>query len=273
MRITTVRRGFVAEVLGHEERLIAQRDGRLIADALLTHSVLVLRGLRLDPAEQVALTRTLGEPEVVTDLRNHHPESKDILVVSNSGTTPVVGNQCWHSDRSFLPEPTRYTILRAHIVPPEGGDTLFADLVAAYAEMSAKWKAVLEGANGVHTYDKTAQLRAQIHGGPVEEDYELKYPPVRHPMVRAHPETGAPTLYLSELCLTRVESPDGHEAGVPVDDLHAHATADRFVHRHQWRQGDVLIWDNIRVLHRAATLPPDMPRVLHRTTTRGGITR
>ena len=188
-------------------------------------------------------------------------------MVSNAGGTPVVGNLCWHSDRSFLPEPTRYTILRADVVPELEGDTLFADMVAAYDEAPPEWKAVLEGALGVHTYDKTARLRAQIHQTEIEE-YESRYPPVRHPIVRSHPETGTPALFLSELCLARIEYEDGTPvSGVTPEDLLAHATRDRFVYRHKWLRG------NPRVLHKASALAPGLPRVMHRTTTAGGVPR
>ena len=258
---------FVVEVTGPTGTLLAGRDGSAIKRALTTYSVIVIRGLELTAAEQVALTRLLGKPEVVTDMRNHHPESRDILVVSNSGATPVVGNRCWHSDRSFLPEPTRYTMLRAEVVPPHGGDTLFADMAEAYAQSPASWKETLSGAVGVHSYDKIARLRSEIHREPIEEGYEKTYPPVRHPAVRAHPETGTPALYLSDLCLARIESEGGTSVRIPLDELHAHATEDRFVYRHRWHVGDVVIWDNASVMHKADMQLWKLPRVLHRTTT------
>ncbi|MGI3224565.1 TauD/TfdA dioxygenase family protein [Streptomyces sp. GTA36] len=267
LEFTALHEKFVVELTGRTGTLLAGRDGDAIKKALITYSVVVIRGLELVPAEQVALTRLLGTPEVVTDMRNHHPESQDILVVSNSGATPVVGNRCWHSDRSFLPEPTRYTMLRAEVVPPQGGDTLFADMVEAYAQSPESWKEALSGAVGVHSYDKIARLRSEIHRKPIEEGYEELYPPVRHPAVRAHPETGTPALYLSDLCLDRIETEQGTSLPIPLDELHAHATEDRFVYRHRWHVGDVVIWDNARVLHKADMQLWKLPRVLHRSTT------
>jgi alpha-ketoglutarate-dependent taurine dioxygenase len=271
VRIATKCDQFVAELVGDGESLVAQREIEAVRAALDTHAVVVLRDIVLSPAEQVALTKLLGEPEVVTDMRNHHPESLDVLVVSTSGATPVIGNLCWHSDRSFLPEPTRYTILRADVVPDREGDTLFADMVAAYAEAPVSWKRAMVGAKGVHTYDKTARLRARLHNKEIEE-YESRYAPVRHPLVRRRPEADTPALFISELCLAGLEYDDGS----PVPDLTpasllSHATHDRFVYRHEWQQGDVLIWDNPRVLHKAASLIPGLPRVMHRTTTAGGV--
>ncbi|MFD7902934.1 TauD/TfdA dioxygenase family protein [Kitasatospora sp. NPDC059747] len=248
--------------------MLAARDGAAVTRALRRFAVVVIRGLHLVPMEQVALTRLLGEPEPVTDWRNQHPGSADILVVSNSGDRPVVGNQVWHSDRSFLPQPTHYTMLRADLVPSHGGDTLFADMAAAFEQAPAGWADVLADAIGVHTYDTIAQLRARVHGKPVEHDYAERFPPVRHPVVRRDPVTGRRGFFLNELCLKRLERPDSQPyTGPSVAELHAHATRSQFVYRHRWQRGDVVIWDNTRVLHRADRLERGTARVLHRTTT------
>jgi taurine dioxygenase len=129
---------------------------------------------------------------------------------------------------------------------------------------------MLRGAMGVHSYDKLAHMRAAIHNAPVQPDYERLFPPVRHPVIRAHPESGAAAFYLSELCLARIEPEPGTSMSVSVEDLHAHATRQEFVYRHAWEVGDVVIWDNCRVMHRAGALTPGAPRILYRTTTAGG---
>ncbi|WP_211716443.1 TauD/TfdA family dioxygenase [Nocardiopsis sp. MG754419] len=269
MEIKEIRSGFVAEVTGRNREILADRDGDVVKKALLAHSVVIMRGMELAPREQVALTRLLGPPEVVTDLRNHHPDSTDILVIKNAGTTPVVGNTHWHSDRSFLPEPTRFTVLRADVVPDQGGDTLFADMTAAHRELDEEWRSMLTGAEAVHSYDTIARTRSRVHDTPLEQGYARKYPPTVHPLVRAHPESGTPALYLNELCMAALHRPDRVPVTVGVAELHAYATQERFVHRHHWNPGDVVVWDNARVLHRASDLPPGLSRVLHRTTTAG----
>jgi taurine dioxygenase len=271
LTITPTLDGFVAELTSWGGGLSVDAAGQPIIDALRSHAVVVLRDVRLTPADQVALTRHLGEPEVVTDMRNHHPESTYVLVVNNLAITPVVGNQWWHSDASFLPRPVRYTVLCSELVPASGGGTMFADMVGAFRGAPEGWKDGLPGAMGVHAYNRIARLRAKIHSKPLETDYEEKFPPVRHPVIRTHPETATPALFLNPLCLERVESAEGEPLDISVDDLHAYATDERFVYRHEWQAGDVLIWDNARVLHRAVDLPPDLPRVLHRTSTIGEL--
>ncbi|PZG48088.1 hypothetical protein C1I98_12865 [Spongiactinospora gelatinilytica] len=265
--ISTVRDGFVAEI-GSDDPLTGLVPD--IREALLRYAVVVIRRRPLSAPEQAAFTRSLGPLEPASDLRNHHPDSTDVMVVDNSGSTPVVGNQWWHSDRSFLPAPTRYTVLYGRLIPPSGSETLFADMVAACREAPAPWRAVLRKAHGVHSYDRLAHLRAEIHQAPVQPDYATRFPPVRHPMIRVHPETGSVAFYLSELCLDRIESADGTPVGdLSLGELHAFATDERYVYRHTWRRDDVVIWDNCRVLHRAGRLRPGVPRILHRTTTAG----
>lgn len=261
--------GFVAE-------LPADDDRRYDPDALLallrTFAVVVLRGMELTPAQQVELTRGLGEPQVDPDTHNRHPDHPELFVVDNSGDTPVVGNNVWHTDGSFLRRPIRYTMLRAVTLPPSGGDTLYADSQTAYERMAPEWRDVLSGAMGVHTYDRIAAKRAEAHNNPAALEGSSTHTPVRHPIIRAHPDTGAPVLFVNDLCLSRIES----GAGVPVEltgaDLIAHATQDKFVYRHQWAAGDVVVWDNSRALHRS-DFTAALTRVMHRTTTAGDIPR
>ncbi|MEO3807731.1 TauD/TfdA family dioxygenase [Sphaerisporangium sp. B11E5] len=269
--ISTVRAGFVAEVRPRGMPLDADEVVARVREALRTHAVVVIRGDQgLSALEQAAFTRLLGPLEPASDMRNHHPDSTDVMVVDNSGTTPVVGNQCWHSDRSFLPEPTRYTVLSGQVIPSSGSETLFADMAGACRSAPEAWKRMLRGAMGVHSYDKLAHMRAAIHNAPVQPDYARLYPPVRHPVIRAHPESGTAAFYLSELCLARIEPEDGTPVDISVEDLHAHATKEELLYRHAWRVGDVVIWDNCRVMHRAGALEPGVARILYRTTTAGG---
>lgn len=268
-RTTTKHHDFVAEVTGLDERAFAGRDADTVQQAAREHGVVVLRELSLSPSEQVVLTRLLGEPEPVWDVLNQHPEHPNVQVISSDGPTPAVGAQLWHTDRSFQAKPTRHTILHGFEMPQGVGDTLFADVASAYDAAPPRWKRALTGAVGVHVYDRLATLRASAHGEELEQSYAQRFPPVRHPVVRAHPETGRPALYVNELCLDRIEDEHGAPVGIPIEELHAHATAERWVYRHQWCQGDVVIWDNARVLHRATDLPPGKRRVMHRSTTTG----
>ncbi|MEU3352837.1 TauD/TfdA family dioxygenase [Streptomyces sp. NPDC037389] len=259
--------GFVAELSADDDR---RYDPKALLTLLRTFAVVVLREMMLTPVEQVELTRGLGEPQVDPDTYNRHPDNPELFVVDNFGDTPVVGNNDWHTDGSFLRQPVRYTMLRAVSLPPSGGDTLYADLQTAYERMPSQWRDALAGAMGLHTYDRIAAKRAEAHNNPAVLAAGSTPAPVRHPIIRAHPDTGAPVLFVNELCLARIESGDGSPVELSVADLIAHATQNQFVYRHQWAPGDVVVWDNARALHRSDFTAP-LVRVMHRTTTEGDI--
>ena len=258
---------FVAELSADDDR---RYDPHALLTLLRTFAVVVLRGMTLTPVQQVELTRGLGEPQLDPDTYNRHPENPELLVVDNSGDTPVVGNNIWHTDGSFLRQPIRYTMLRAVVLPTSGGDTLYADLQTAYENMTPQWRDVLAGAIGLHAYDRIAAMRADAHHNPAALAGSSTYTAVRHPIIRAHPDTGAPVLFVNELCLARIESDDGAPIELTVADLIAHATQDQFVYRHRWAAGDVVVWDNARALHRS-DFTAALSRVMHRTTTSGDI--
>lgn len=258
---------FVAELPADDDR---RYDPEALLTLLRTFAVVVLRGMELTPGRQVELTRGLGVPTLDPDMDNRHPDTPELLVVDNSGDTPVVGNDVWHTDGSFLRRPIRYTMLRAVALPTSGGDTLYADLQTAYDNLPPQWRDVLAGAIGLHAYDRIAATRADAHNNPAALAGTSTYTPVRHPIIRAHPDTGAPVLFVNDLCLARIESGDGVPVELTVAELIAHATQDRFVYRHQWAAGDVVVWDNARALHRA-DFAAELPRVMHRTTTAGDI--
>jgi taurine dioxygenase len=265
--IVPKRANFVAEVIGYEVGLLIEPEDNVVRGAVEEYSVVVIRGLDLCPAEQIELTRLLGQPERVWDVLNRHPEHPDIQIISNQGRTPAVGAELWHTDRSFEVEPTRHTLLHARVLPKKRIDTLFADMVAAYHQLSDNVKSVLNGAVGIHSYEKVGRLRRAVHGAELERNYA--FPPARHPIVRAHPDTGQRALYVNELCLQGVESIRGDPIGISVDELHRHATRASLVYSHEWLPGDVVIWDNMRVMHRATPDPFAQLRVMHRSTTTG----
>jgi taurine dioxygenase len=265
--VLTIRGGFVAEVTGCEG--LEGLDAGLLRDVATEHGVVVIRDLQLGPCELVELTAMLGPVELVWDVLNRDPSTDYVQVLSNQGRTPAVGADQWHTDRSFMAEPTRRTVLHPSVLPAAGGDTLFTDTKAAYRGLAADLKRTLVGCVGVHSYDTIGSLRAKAHGDQLERAYAEGFHEVRHPLVRAHPESGEPALYINALALTSIESTEGAVVDVDLASLYEHATHPRFGYRHQWRHGDVVIWDNACVMHRATALAADQHRVLYRTTTSG----
>jgi taurine dioxygenase len=157
-------------------------------------------------------------------------------------------------------------MLHAIQVPPEGGDTLFANMLLAYEALPADEKAALDGLHAIHSWEAS---RKNTGNRPATEEQKRERPPVRHPVVRTHPD-GRKSLYLG-MHISHVDGMDYDEGRALLADLLERATADRFVYRHAWRPGDLTLWDNRVLLHRADR-NYDMatyPRVLHRTVVKG----
>ena len=181
-------------------------------------------------------------------------------------TPSTHGNYFWHTDKSYHAVPSLLTMLHAIQTPPEGGDTLFANMLMAYEALPAAEKQALESLRAVHSWEAS---RRNTGNRPATEEQKRERPPVSHPLVRTHPD-GRKSLYLG-MHVSHIEGMDYEEGRALLADLLARATADRFVYRHQWRKGDLTLWDNRVLLHRADR-NYDMgrhPRVLHRTVVKG----
>jgi taurine dioxygenase len=249
-----------------------------ILDAFHRHMLLVFPDQHIDEAQQVAFSRRFGELQIHVLDQYRHPRHPEIFVQSNvdrrtgntTGTHPDKGSLVWHSDLSFLPRPALATALYGIEVPDEGGDTLFADMCAAYDALDRDTKARLETLKAVH--DISVQ-RARAGEEPMTERQRAAAPPVEHPAVRTHPATGRKALYLSRHASHIVGLPKA-ESDALLERLQAHATSERFVYRHRWRVRDVVIWDNRCTIHSATPYDASAKRrVLHRTVMKGDAPR
>jgi len=230
---------------------------------------LCFRDQHLDPEQQIAFTEQFGTLERHM-ARNRGTGNPLVHIVSNLGPdgkpSGKVSSTGWHSDKSFRPEPSLATILHAQIMPPEGGETCFANMIAAYEALTDDKKAELDGVRIVHSWEQS-RARLGLQATPAEL---ADAPPLAHPLVRTVPETGMKALFMGEHA-SHFEDRPMREGRARLDALTAHAVEERFVYRHKWRAGDMLMWDNRCLLHRAN---PNFdatryPRVLHRTCLRG----
>lgn len=242
--------------------------------AFRDHHVLVFRDQDLSREDQLAFTRQFGEIE--DHVARHSAASRYGLVhtVTNVGEdgkpTPKLaqtGNYHWHTDKSYHAVPSLMTVLHAKELPPVGGNTQFANMVMAYDALPDATKRRIAGMRVIHSW-AASRRRA---GAPPPPEIEMRErPPVEHPLVRTHPDTGAKALYIGNHA--------SHIAGMPEDEGEAflmelleHATQPQFVYTHQWHDGDLVLWDNRCLLHRALA-NYDMGthrRVLHRTVVTG----
>jgi alpha-ketoglutarate-dependent 2,4-dichlorophenoxyacetate dioxygenase len=270
---------FVAEVTGVDLRHVDRAVFAAIRSAFEAHSVLVFHDQIWDDAEQIAFTRRFGPLEETTrsiarnervapqiaDLSNVDPEGR-LIPAEDRRMLYHKGNQLWHSDSSFKQVPALASLLSAREVPPEGGETEYASLRAAWDGLPAGTQRRLEGLVAVHSF---AHSRGLIAPGLLLPEQDAGLPPVRQALVRANPVNGRKALYLG--------SHASHIEGMPVEDGRAllaellqTATRPENVYAHRWRPGDAVLWDNRAVLHRGR--PWDTTRyrrVMHRTTVAG----
>ena len=260
-----------AEVIGLDlSQPLDEATREVVYAAFVKYQVLVFRDQHLTKQQQVAFSEQFGTLERHT-LRNQGSDGIPLVhTVSNlnaegkpSGAVKSTG---WHSDKSFRPTPSMATILHAVTLPPEGGDTCFADMYTAYEALPEQEKAELAGMRVVHSWELSRENRGRY----MSEEEKRDAPPMSHPLVRTHPDSGRKCLFMGAHA-SHLEGLPLEEGRTRIEQIEAHATGPRFVYRHQWRPGDVLMWDNRCLLHRADANfdAARYPRVLHRTCLRG----
>ena len=252
------------------------RTFAVIEHAYDEYGVLFFRDQRITPEQQVAFTRRFGEIEFnIFGERWSVPGCPEIVVVSNitDNGMPIGirrAGENWHSDMCYTARPPRGTILYA-IETPELyglplGDTEFASAAAAWDALPESLRRRIEGRRAV--FDFTARKRSFP---PTREEIE-RNPPVRHPIVRTHPKTERKCLYVMRDDCTGIEGIATEEAEALICALADHIVKPQFIYRHHWRRGDLLMWDNCTVQHRAIQ-DYDLPqrRKMHRTTMGGAV--
>jgi taurine dioxygenase len=268
-----------AEVIGLDLSLpLATADLARLHRAHLDHHVLVFRDQHITPAQQVAFSRHFGALQIHV-LRNFQlPEQPEVLVISNiqqDGKPVGLGDagHFWHSDLSYKETPSLGSMLHAQELPAEGGDTLFANQHAAWAALPDDLKREVEGLQAEHwylaRYDELRQrnlYRPQLTQAQIDE-----VRPVSHPVVRPHPQTGPPALFVSEHFTTRILGVSAQRSRELLDLLFDYGTRAEHVYRHQWQPHDMVFWDNRSLMHLAAGCPDHLRRKLYRTTIEGDV--
>jgi alpha-ketoglutarate-dependent 2,4-dichlorophenoxyacetate dioxygenase len=248
------------------------------------YAVLVFRReTPLTTDQQIAFTRNFGDLEApyrqihaAAGLRLDDPALSDISNLAPDGRILArddrkrlfgLGNQLWHSDSSYKTIPARYSLLSAHAIPPEGGDTQFADMRIAYDMLDAATKAQIEDL--VCEHSRICSKGAL--GFPFTEQELRDFAPVRQRLVRTHRKTGRRSLYLSSHA-GRIVGWPVPEAQLLLRELVEHATQREFVYTHRWRVGDLVVWDNRTTMHRARRYDDQRyRRDLRRTTLTDGV--
>jgi taurine dioxygenase len=247
-----------------------------LREALLRFHVLAIRDQRLDPAALSAFAARLGERETYP-FAEALPEDPYVVPIVKEPEDASVFGGMWHTDSSYLTQPPSLTLLYAVTIPPTGGDTLFANMQAAYSALPDSTRAVIDGLQAQYTAslvhaedgehaDVAGANRNRRMAGSIVTD-------AVHPVVRTHPDSGAKALYVS-LAHTRCFVGRSREHSLPLlTELAEHAIRDEFCTRLQWRVGTLAIWDNRSVQHYPLNDYPGYRRVMHRVILRGEVPR
>ena len=246
--------------------------------AHLDHHVVVFRDQRITPEQHIAFSRHFGKLIIHVLHQFHLKGHPEILTVSNiieDGKPVGLGDagKYWHSDISYKPLPSLGSLLHAQELPSQGGDTLFANMHAAYDSLPADLREAIEGKQAAHSYlAKYDQMKQEANWRPTLSPEQLaQVDEVIHPVVRTHPETGRRALFVSEGFTTRIEGLPEHESRALLDALFAHSIQPQNIYRHTWREHDLVFWDNRSLIHLAAGCPPELRRKLYRTTIEGDV--
>jgi taurine dioxygenase len=274
LSIRELKAGFGAEISGLD--LAASDDETLdrVVDAFNLHGALLLRDQHMAPADLVRFIARFNEPEGHTLKQYTLPGFPNIYILSNKivDGKPIGAHNDgvgWHTDYSYKQIPVMATMLYGVEVPPVGSDTLLADLCAAYDALPEEKRRALDPLVVHHSYQ---MFMANREHGRMELSDELKAqnPDVFHPLIRVHPANGRRALWASTGTVKGIVGMDPTEALRLIDELVEFITQDKFVYRHQWRAGDLLVWDNRCTLH-TGTLYDDKKydRLMHRLWAKG----
>ena len=269
---------FGAEITGVDLAHLDDAEFAQIEDAFETHSILVFPRQSLDDASQIAFSRRFGELETtqghiannftvkpVSEITNLDPDGK-LMAADDPRVLFRLGQRNWHSDSSFKRVPAKASLLHARRLPPDGGDTQFASLRAAYDALPAGRKRALEGQVAIHHY---AYSRSHLKITLTNEDEDRRFPPVPQALIRANPVNGRKALYVGSHA-SHIRGMPEEEGRALLKDLLEFATRDEFTYLHHWQPGDLVMYDNRAALHRGRPYKiTEHARVLHRTTVAG----
>jgi len=273
----TNRPDFAGEVSGIDLReAMTPQQVAAIVEGMDKFAVLVFHDQKIGDEQQLAFSRNFGPLELAnSDVRRDEDRrlAPEIADISNLGKGNGImsredrrrlfglGNMLWHSDSSFKSTPAKYSLLHARVLPKEGGKTEFADMRAAYDALDDDVKTEINDLVCEHS-----QIYSRgILGFDFTEEERLKNLPVPQRLVRRHPGSRRRSIFLSAHA-GAIRGMPMPEARALLRDLTEHATRRKFVYAHQWRLGDLVMWDNRAMMHRARRYDPSEVRELHRTT-------
>lgn len=235
----------------------------------LKHQVLVFRGLDTDDEKRlIGLSRVFGRLEIHSRTEYLSPTVPELLYVSNikDGDRKIGvlgdGEAGWHTDQTYRAKPALGSLLAAAVIPPEGGNTWYADMYRAYNALPPTMKTALEGLKAIHSYEHFNQKYSE----PANSTQRAAGVEQVHPLVRTHPITGRKAIYVTRNIATRIAGMDEKTSQALLDDLYDRCFRPEFMYEHKWRIGDGVLWDNACVMHKRDSWNAIHQRLMKRTT-------
>jgi taurine dioxygenase len=266
-----------AEVLGVDlTRPVPAAQQEAMNRAFVERSVLVIRDQALTPQQVLDAVGLFGTVFPQQNTRFAIPDCPQIHYVSNQDRFPdgrrYIPGDGWHTDHSNAARPPKATVLHAVSLPDRGGDTQYANMAAAYAALSPATRERIAPLMGIHVYQSSHSARKLMDLN--DRDKERVPNAVLHPLVRTHPESGARSIYINPIRIEGILGLDHKEALPLLAELLEHATAERFQYRHAWKPGDLVMWDNRCLLHKAnGDYDVMQKRYLYRVMLQGDVPR
>jgi taurine dioxygenase len=269
-----------AEITDFDLRRTTPDDARRIKDLVYAHKLVVLRSQTLSIGEYVEFGRKLGRPQVYFQPNYHHPEHPEVFVSGNvkdekgrkvgvSGT-----GRYWHTDYQFFAQPLPFVMVYPQILPSTGRGTEFIDLERVYARLPETLRARVDGRRAI----QEGKWRYKITPADVDKAIvdilaavEAMVPALKHPAVIEHPLTGAKSLYVSSGFTTGIEGLSIEEGRAVLAEIFAFVEREEHVHTHTYAPGDILLWENRRMIHKAVASPPGEPSLSYRIGVYDGL--
>lgn len=240
-----------------------------VTTALAEHEVLVFPDQAITAEQQKAFGRRFGEL-TVHPFAPRDQEAPELIVFDNDADNPPWGTDVWHSDETFRVEPPMGTMLRAVIVPELGGDTMYTSMSAAFEGLSDRTQQLISGLEAIHDFKPFRQLfSGSAEGRRKLRDYEERYPPAVHPVVRVHPISGRRVLFVNPQFTVAIKDMGEAESRSLLDQLFRQALVPEFQIRHHWRPNTLVFWDNRAVQHYAVHDYYPQRRRMERITIKG----
>jgi len=241
-----------------------------LREALLDHKVLFFEDQDLTPVQHRDFAARFGELHT-HPLYPGEDGAPELMVLDNHIANPT-DNDKWHTDVTFLERPALGALLYAVLTPPSGGDTLWSSMTAAYRALSAPMRDFLAGLTAVHDFTHGFPPEGLVGANAGRDRYEkarIEHPPVIHPVVRTHPETGEASLFVNSVFTTRIEGLGREESDALLALLFRHIQKPEFCVRWRWRRGAMAFWDNRCTQHYAVSDYMPHRRVMRRATIHG----